>query len=544
MSKLPLLSYNQSRITIFLNTLSYCMDIYFSVLLSIFMAALILQKIFTSTEPHQIGKKSVFHQELYKYCCKSTDESEFELKLVIINYICVRSYFQRLKQEDDMEYYAFAANLYSKNESELKRIKLKSFRHFHNEWSFKRWMISKTLIPISEALKFKSIQCLIRGICLTLGGLLDLFWLGTFQTDSAFMNLYGDIVTPFCWIGVVVFLLWISFVIYQLVVSKWIKFCYYMHASKHQQFVLLVKVEEFKEECEKILKQNLTSKTSTTKHNDTTISTTEIICETVMIHTRKYVERLQKQEWSDGDNSKHLWCSVMLQLAIIAVLNIEPNSKLLPRKVMMIYSIVIICILNGFLIILFKKQYATYWKNLCYIGVPFTIFCSEIPIFIYLCYFYETQSSIVNTAWIAVGLLIFIGFIMSFFKQINYVVFILKDIVIISINEVYSFTGEMINGKLHIANMSFNASEWLLFGTAIHFIWLWKKDSSGCLKYSSWCLFFICILVGFVLWNEIKSNGSVNTECANTVLLWCILQTIEFVIVLCALISRKFQLII
>eukprot|EP01084_Bolivina_argentea_P271196 461367_1 len=590
-SKFPLLSYNQSRIIIFYNILSYSMDVYFSLLLSIFMGGLIFQQIFTFigmymilellicvpfysfcisylhfsprrsrilsipflvvfcyplamwslsffstyplllylvTQPHEIGKKLQFHKELYNYCCKSEDEREFEMKLVIINYVCIKSSFERLQASEDMEYYAFAHKLYSTPESKLNQITLKSLR---NVWSFNKWRLPWILIPM------KRIQCPIRFICIILFGLLDIFWLHTFQTDSVFMGLYGNIIVPFCAIGVVVFLLWISFGVYQIFVSKWYKFCHYMHASKHSSFVLLSTVKEFKTECDKILKQNISSNTYT---NQKPISTIEIISETFTIHTQNYNDRLQEKSWFDDDNSKHLWYSILIQSAIIAVLSIESNNGL-SRKVMMIYSIIVICVLLGFIIILTKKQFAIHWKNLFFIGVPLTIFSAEIAMYIYLCYFYEIPSSI-TTEWIAIAFLIFIGLIMCIFKRVIYFIFILKDVVVIAFNEIYSCNGKMIKGRLDLIDLSLNVNEWLLFGTVVHILWMWKKDSFACLKYSLWCFFFMWIVIGFVSWNEMRINDSINTQCEDAVLLWCSLQTIEFCVEFCILMSDRFVL--
>eukprot|EP01084_Bolivina_argentea_P098258 176597_1 len=76
------------------------------------------------TNPKQIGRKENFHHRMYEYCRDSKDKEEFNLKLVIINYVCIQSYFATLKETYDPEYYQFADKLYHTPLSELSNIKL------------------------------------------------------------------------------------------------------------------------------------------------------------------------------------------------------------------------------------------------------------------------------------------------------------------------------------------------------------------------------------------------------------------------------------
>eukprot|EP01084_Bolivina_argentea_P083752 151626_1 len=150
MSKFILMSYNLRRPMIGLNALSYFMDIFYSLVMSIFVGSFVFQQIFSVTgmylvfeimtftpfycyyfshllfentwypvllviaiflfllspfltfslsafsmypllnylitNPEQIGQKEEFYTKLYEYCNESKDDEEFEFKIIIINY--------------------------------------------------------------------------------------------------------------------------------------------------------------------------------------------------------------------------------------------------------------------------------------------------------------------------------------------------------------------------------------------------------------------------------------------------------------------------
>eukprot|EP01084_Bolivina_argentea_P219946 372871_1 len=75
--------------------------------------------------PSKIGEKRSFHLKLYEYCSHSKSKQEFDLKIIVINYVCIRAYFHRLNESD--EYYQFAEMFQRIAPSQLGKLSLWQF---------------------------------------------------------------------------------------------------------------------------------------------------------------------------------------------------------------------------------------------------------------------------------------------------------------------------------------------------------------------------------------------------------------------------------
>eukprot|EP01084_Bolivina_argentea_P313847 543556_1 len=304
MSKLILLSYNLKRSILYLNTLSYALDVVFAMTCGIFLSAFIFQQIFTFTgmyitlellilvpffvyyyieklslsfmtllifwypfaiyvlsgfslypiltkflcRPEEIGRKQMFHLKLYEYCCKSEDKAEFMLKLKIANYVCIQSYFHILKESDDPDYFSFANELYNTNPSQLPNIKFSPENHIRNQ----NWIGHKGSFVL-KIMWMKLITLALR-ICLIVAAvLMDVFYNELFQQDSQFMQYYGNVILLLGIVISIFLITWIGGIVYQLFVSKWSLFCHHMITSKHSSFFLVESIEDFIAKCDLIL---------------------------------------------------------------------------------------------------------------------------------------------------------------------------------------------------------------------------------------------------------------------------------------------------
>ena len=305
LSKFILMSYNQNREMIFLNLFSYSMDILFSLIVGMFIGALLFQKIFSFiglymvielvlfvpfyasyiadllslpnifipslfvvcypmiicvlssfslyptlvyfwTNPNEIGKNATFHQALYEYCCNSMDEQEFDRKLVAINYVCAKMTEERL-QKYESAYREFVRSLSKASVCDISIDTLQKYKDniYKSEWLLFGYNIS-TLVNI------KFIQLGLRSISIFVLIILDIFYIQMFEIHSKFMAIYGNVLIYLLFITIFLLTVWICCVIYYHFVSKWNKFCYYMIASKHDSFILTKSIEEFIKECNEI----------------------------------------------------------------------------------------------------------------------------------------------------------------------------------------------------------------------------------------------------------------------------------------------------
>eukprot|EP01084_Bolivina_argentea_P167640 290909_1 len=310
-SKFILISYNLRRKTLLFNVYCYFMDIFFSLIIGIFIASVWLKHSFTltgwyfvlefilfvpfysyyitkvysmpdwvsipvfillfypiliasfsafsifpalsyfQTNSTKIGENQTFYQTMYEYYKKSSCESERRLKIVIINYVCLISYFDSIDEDENEDYYQFAQWLCDHSPSDLQYISLEEFHHYSDHsftgnnvlyWDEKKAIIINT----------KIIQILIRVSMVIVSLLLDLCYFETFTHGSSFMNKYGNEMKTLSILAIILLIIWFCWLIYEIFISKWNQFCHNMIAPKHPKFTLLTTIDKLITKCEKI----------------------------------------------------------------------------------------------------------------------------------------------------------------------------------------------------------------------------------------------------------------------------------------------------
>eukprot|EP01084_Bolivina_argentea_P203118 346957_1 len=214
------------------------------------------------TNPTEIGKKEAFYKKIYQYCCNSTDEFEFNAKLIIINYLCLKQYFGNLNESDDFDYYKFSKWFMEQKESDLPYISHKLFQQKSNSTIYEKifqeisniGMMDTMQKEVTHMLISKLLQVFIRIMFIIPCVLLDAFYLKQFNSQTIFMFHYKTALTTLSMIALILFLIWICVFIYQIFVSKWNRFCFRMITSKHPKFILFTSADEFINKCDKILK--------------------------------------------------------------------------------------------------------------------------------------------------------------------------------------------------------------------------------------------------------------------------------------------------
>eukprot|EP01083_Nonionella_stella_P087697 244018_1 len=213
-------------------------------------------------QPSEIGKHQIFHQKVYDYCCDSQTQDEFHSKLIVANYVCIKSYFELLNEDDEDRYCQFAGWLCKQNESSLRLIPLETFRKMANDSYDTTYYTLLTSIRANDwliqfhpsTLVFaKGWQLFIRILIIIPCLLLDTFYLKRFSNNGQFIRNYGNVISLFGTIVAVLFLLWMIFAICELNGTKWNVFCSNMICSTHKKFVLLSSVDVFIQDCEDIM---------------------------------------------------------------------------------------------------------------------------------------------------------------------------------------------------------------------------------------------------------------------------------------------------
>eukprot|EP01083_Nonionella_stella_P243313 847940_1 len=211
-------------------------------------------------QPMEIGKRKTFHSKLYAYCCDTEDE--FDTKLIIANYVCVKSYFHQLKQDEGYEqYYQFAKWLFELKHSDLRHITLETFRKkansttYHKVFAGIRAIKSLQMFNPSIMVFAKVTQLSTRMIMVLLCLGLDIFYLKLFANNNKFMQNYGNVLSLVGVIVTVLFVIWfiLIFVVFESCKSKWDAFSSNMICSTHHKFVLMMSSDEFIETCDSIL---------------------------------------------------------------------------------------------------------------------------------------------------------------------------------------------------------------------------------------------------------------------------------------------------
>eukprot|EP01084_Bolivina_argentea_P206562 352638_1 len=646
-SKFILISYNLKRKLVFFNLLCYGMDIFFSLAFGIFIGALLFHKVFTfigiwmvleiitlvpfsmyligstlsswlyfpfllifsyplttcvisgfsifpimmhlQTQPHKIGCKQKFHQELFNYCCNSVYEWQFDMKLVIINYICIQSYFPRLREADNPKYYQFAKDIHKTRPNKLSDVKLMiSSANFGLETN-NGWISDLT----SMAVYIKRKQFLVRSLLLIICFLMDVFLTKTFHPSSMFMYHYREIILGFGITGLIVFILW-AWQMYYSYFSKWNKFSRYMIASKHEAFVLSESIEEFISKCNDLMPPY--------SFSGPQLQTTSQIFASVPVK----FPRIDFEIGMWDVMAITLQSLIILLLILIAYFKKTDDICWQSKEVIFIYNVVMISVS---LVICFVLLSHILWRRIfenvfwiaCLKAVLFSLFVSSIMVYFYMMYFYESgcndyQTLIVSLQFIGglicfsvwncavsvaflisygillaagihewyyiivltFGILILFGSIYTASKHIKYVaricthiaififpvsIFIGKDIACLIINA-YNTCGRSIERQSKY--VPFGVDTWILIGCVIHTSVLLCVVCSiqigyNILNYGNFysllqerkvvlCIIFIYVF--FFAWSVIGvllygETKTAELQCSAAIIAWSILQLIE-----------------
>eukprot|EP01084_Bolivina_argentea_P245279 410675_1 len=214
------------------------------------------------TNPVKIGQQEEFHNTLYSYYQNSQNQHEYDMKIIIINYLCIETYFEKLIKPEDPYYYQFAEWLHYTDQSELQHISINEFQerliYVRKQETLKEIHKMKFIYwpsAIWLLFKVKLFQIIIRIVMVIITLCLDLFYL---ELQSIFLSQhqrYGKALVTMSTIGIVLFIIWFSWLLFEVYGSKWNSFCFNMIASKHKQFNLLISSQEFIKRCNQILAQ-------------------------------------------------------------------------------------------------------------------------------------------------------------------------------------------------------------------------------------------------------------------------------------------------
>eukprot|EP01084_Bolivina_argentea_P061829 113031_1 len=455
-SKFILICYNPRNSSIYWNLLCYSMDMFFSLFFGLFIAAFVFDKLLTFiglymifelitviplfayyiasllsfnkwlfvpfllvfcypisilvlsgfsiyplltyllTNPYQIGRKQMFHRQLYEYCCDSKNNNEFKLKMVVINYVSIRSYFNVLNEDDDQKYFEFAHALYNTIPSRLGYFRLNASVHNMNEY----WYSKKATIRI---INVKIVQFLIRTMLIPLCVLLDIFYTDIFYSGSVFMVKYGNVTAALSIVGIILFVTWILLLIKHRFISKWETFCFSMIATKHDSFVLLTTIEDFINECDQVLAQN--DITNVACSHERLLSWRRLV-----IHTDDDV---------DDSSSRGISICVVLQSTIILAFLVwtmqhRSSEYCSNQNIIFVHfiSTAVIIFISSILLWMMDRNTTCVLLR----AIIFSSFISQTIVYIYTVYFYEQQLCIYDMPWIFILLMEFIGALISITK--------------------------------------------------------------------------------------------------------------------------------
>eukprot|EP01084_Bolivina_argentea_P285027 488690_1 len=451
LSKLILLSYNPHRTVIALNLFTYFVDIYLCLLSSMFIGAFVFQKIFNFvgfymimemllfvpfithfifsrgdildmlqipflmlfwypfalcilpfgfsmhtfwnkclTNPEKIGSKQKFHEEMYRYCCASQSKREFDFKLIIINYVCIHMYFNALKQIKNKKdtFYEFAQEL---NSLDLSKLEILGFDLMTN-YKLKEVRYLSGYEKIDVLLIFKSWHVMVRCILIVICICLDLFYSKIFVTNSAFSNIYGNIIGAFTAVGICLFGVWVVLFNYDMFgkPSDWHKFCHYMITSKHEDFVLTMSMDDFKQKCDDIFQQAFEQDAyETNVLKEWRLILTQFIKGMTVDH------RVSLLDIKDDEFTQIKWIKsvLLLLIQIITIIILSKSYCFQARLTMSMYSTAVLLIhtiVCGFNI--YKQCQQRSNHNAAIIQcILFAVSTSQLVVFLYVTYFYFAE---------------------------------------------------------------------------------------------------------------------------------------------------------
>eukprot|EP01083_Nonionella_stella_P208094 755440_1 len=479
-SKLILCSYNMNRKRVWFNILCYFMDIFVSLLIAIFMGSVLFGNTvsFTGTyfifewlifvlfgcyhiaqsllvsylaipililfcypmtilsfsffsmyplfsylahKPMEIGKRKTFHSKLYDYCCDSKDQNEFNTKLIVANYVCVKSYFYQLREDRDEHYYQFAKWLFEQTKSDLQYITLDTFRKKANNTTYHRMFTgiraiqSLQMFNPSTMVFAKAAQLSIRVIMILLCLGLDTFHLKLFQNNQPFMQNYGDVLSLCGLIVMILFGIWFLFVAFESCNSKWNTFCSNMICSTHDKFVLMIPSDEFIKKCDRIMdneeKYEMDDENQEIDNMDSILNM-DIKALPHYNFTERVIQFVQKYS-KQSLYSLRLISTILIAAGVIAISYFVSDCLLYHTKIALIYiraTMIISIVMCVYAIYRGPSMIFTY-GNIPQIvkATNFALYLSSIVFWIFTIYFKnDAQCQLQMTSLSLVGLL-FIG---------------------------------------------------------------------------------------------------------------------------------------
>eukprot|EP01083_Nonionella_stella_P025952 71453_1 len=483
-SKLILCSYNMNRKRVWFNILCYFMDIFVSLLIAIFMGSVLFGNTvsFTGTyfifewlifvlfgcyhiaqsllvsylaipililfcypmtilsfsffsmyplfsylahKPMEIGKRKTFHSKLYDYCCDSkdpNDPNEFNTKLIVANYVCIKSYFYQLRPGGpDERYYQFAKWLFEQNKSDLRHITLQTFRKKADNTAYHRVFTGITAIKSlqrfnpSTMVFAKAAQLSIRMIMVLVCLGLDTFQLKLFQNNQPFMQNYGDVLSLCGLIVMILFGIWFLFVAFESCNSKWNVFCSNMICSTHDKFVLMIPSDEFIKKCDRIMdneeKYEMDDENQEIDNMDSILNM-DIKALPHYNFTERVIQFVQKYS-KQSLYSLRLISTILIAAGVIAISYFVSDCLLYHTKIALIYiraTMIISIVMCVYAIYRGPSMIFTY-GNIPQIvkATNFALYLSSIVFWIFTIYFKnDAQCQLQMTSLSLVGLL-FIG---------------------------------------------------------------------------------------------------------------------------------------
>ena len=202
------------------------------------------------TRPDGIGRNQVLHEKLFEYCLDASDDKEFKQKIFLINHVCIKMCFDRLKRSDSPQWYRLAKRVRDWNP----RLRASRFNTVCE--------MAQLQEEIPLIVQMKSYQGVMRVIGLSFALIMDLIIGNTLSVHSPFVDSYGHVLTSVGPFLCLVLLLWIGLFVKDAFGngSKWHMFSRLMVCTKHKDFFLAASVETIIRRCDQFIAESKTVK--------------------------------------------------------------------------------------------------------------------------------------------------------------------------------------------------------------------------------------------------------------------------------------------
>eukprot|EP01084_Bolivina_argentea_P116874 207602_1 len=210
------------------------------------------------------------------------------------------------------------------------------------------------------------------------------------------MTQYQHIITMFGGVGTLLFLIWLSLVIRELLTSKWNRFCRYMAISKFESFILPTSIDDFISQCDRMLNEEKTMRSDFPQ--DTTAiynSKEEDIDFKDLVATCVQSVLIIVVSFPVVHPDQLTYCSH--SSSVINIYNAVINSVIICSCIM---TAIVACLWSGG------------WKRVDWIesvnyylwikGMMFALFSSQIIVYFYMVSFYENAPCHVHIVWILI----------------------------------------------------------------------------------------------------------------------------------------------